>query len=249
MGAFLVLAPAFLAGSVYLMNVASLRLKKVEVYGASLINTADVANEVKEELSGKAWLFFPKNNFFMISAAGLRDNLLNKFNQASEIKVAKKFPSGIAVTLEERMLWGMYCIRAEAGAEPRTCFYVDTRGIAYEDVSSVEGSLLPVIYAYRGAAQGAKVADEGLLDFFAKAKGAAAGIQADLLSLTLSTSTPEDVHLNFSEGWRVLVSRSRPPEEWAALLKTVLEKEVGVRRGQLDYVDLRFGNKVFYKFK
>mgnify|MGYP001615339281 CR=1 FL=1 len=247
MVAFLVLAPAFLAGLVYLMNLAALRTEKIEVYGALLLNAADVENEVRDDLSGKRWFFLPKNNFFMISTASLRAGLLNKFSQASEIKVAKKFPSGIAVTLEERALWGIYCVKDEAIT--RSCLYVDTRGIAYEDVSNVEGSLLPVIYAYRGAAAGAKVADEGLLDFFAKAKGAAAGIQADLLSLTLSTSTPEDVRLNFFEGWQAIVSRSRPPEEWAALLKTVLEKEIGVRRGQLDYVDLRFGNKVFYKYR
>ncbi|MEK9186142.1 MAG: hypothetical protein AAB885_01005, partial [Patescibacteria group bacterium] len=50
------------------------------------------------------------------------------------------------------------------------------------------------------------------------------------------------------EGWRVLTNNQNNPNDLFINLAAILN-EVGSRRQNLDYIDLRFGNKVFYKFK
>ena len=51
------------------------------------------------------------------------------------------------------------------------------------------------------------------------------------------------------EGWSVIVTRAKEPELWLPVLRTLLTEEIKGRRNQLEYLDLRFGNKVFYKFR
>lgn len=242
-----VFLPLAFIGAVYAMNSKAVRIERVWVYGAALLSPSEVESEVRNQIAGKKWFFLPNDNFFAVSAAVLGQSLLKKFTQASEVEVRKVFPRDVVVNVKERMLWGVYCARDRG--EIRSCFYVDDRGTAYEDISSLEGYLLPILYSSENVALGSKATDEETIAFFGAAKKAASEFGADLLSLTFSTSTPGDARLGFAEGWSAIVTLPRPVEEWSLILKTLLEKDIGARRAELEYVDLRFGNKVFYKFK
>ena len=50
------------------------------------------------------------------------------------------------------------------------------------------------------------------------------------------------------DGWRVLANNQNNPNDLFINLTAVLD-EIKDKRQNLDYIDLRFGNKVFYKFK
>ncbi len=240
---------AIVGGTVYILNLPALNANKIYVHGAMLISAADVEKEVKDELSGKLWRFMPKSNFFLISSQRIKSNLENKFSSAAEINVEKVFPSSLNVTLKEHLLWGVYCEQNYAGVEAESCFYIDGRGVAYEDISEFRGALLPVVYSAKQVKVGDEVITPSVIQFFEEAKKSSVEVRANLLSLTLSTSTPSDVRLNFSEGWYAIVNMSQSAGEWLDVLKTVLDKDIGDKRNQLEYIDLRFGNKVFYKYK
>jgi len=244
-----VLLAAGVGGFIYIMNLSQLRLKNIEVRGAALLSSDDIQKEVRNETSGWALYVFPKDNFLIISSSKIEQDLRRRFPQASGIAVSRKFPATLAVSVSERIFWGVYCEAGGTRSPTGPCFYIDTRGVAYDRLSGWRGLLIPVIYSPAGATLGSVAVDTAVLEFFGKAKQSLAAINADLLSVAWSTSTPADIRLNVDEGWYALVTSSRPVEEWLGVLKTLLEKEVGDKRGQLDYVDLRFGNKVFYKFK
>lgn len=240
---------AGIGGFIYVMNLSQLRLKSVEVRGAALLSSDEIKKEVRNETSGKALYVFPKDNFLIISSKKIEEDLRRRFPQASGIAVSKKLPAALVVSVSERVFWGVYCQTAGAEVAGGPCFYIDTRGVVYDRLSGFRGLLIPVIYSSAGATLGNVAVDLAVLEFFGKARQSLAAINADLLSVALSTSTPADIRLNVDEGWYALVTSSRPVEEWLNVLKTLLDKEIGARRDQLDYVDLRFGNKVFYKYK
>lgn len=249
-----VLVPASaLFGTVYLGNLEALRVDTVEVRGlhaASAVSPGDVERQIQSVMAGQRWLFFPKSNFFLLSSEGIENKLRQEFSQLSEVNVSKKFPNKLTVKLKERVLWGIYCQadNSPGGAAGR-CFYLDERGVAYEDVSGYEGLLLPVISSGRAVVQGERAVESETLEFFKQARESLAAVNADLLSLTFATSTPADVRLSLAESWYVAASVAQPIQEWFEVLKTLLEKDIGERRGDLEYVDLRFGRKVFYKFR
>lgn len=237
------------AGVWYFINLPYFRVDRIDVSGVYQLPALDIERAAREALAGKQWFIFPKNNFFLISSYRTRDHLREAFPQAAKISVEKKFPNRLIVAVEERTLWGVVCTRPDAALPPESCFYIDRRGMAYEELASVEGWLIPIIYIPEKSALGTRVVPEATLDFFNQAKGALVAINGNLILLAVSSSTPSDIRLTLSENWDILVSSSRPPSEWMKILRTVLDKDIGDKRSNLEYVDLRFGNKVFYKFK
>lgn len=245
-------------GAWYLLNLRFLRIERIEIRGQRLLAASELEAAVREMLGGSYFGAVPRNNFFFISGEELERGLVRRFSAIEQIAVDRIFPNRLAVNITERTLWGIYCDRPSARPEPgadgvsaeeRSCFYLDTRGIAYEELSDVRGWLLPVIYASRPVKAGEQAVPASALRYFKEADAAAAAASARILSMRLATTTADDVRLDLAEGWHLLVATSRPVSDWGRALATVLEQEIRGRRSELEYVDLRFGAKVFYKYR
>ena len=50
-------------------------------------------------------------------------------------------------------------------------------------------------------------------------------------------------------GWSILLLENTGPENAYKNLRVALGTEVKAKIAQLEYVDLRFGNRIFYKFR
>ena len=232
----------------YAVRMPYLRVDRVEISGMQLLSASEIEQAVRADLSGFFWLVIPRDNFFFISSRRISDDIPRKFPQLSSMEVDKKFPKKIVITVKERQLWGVYCFRLPA-AISTPCFYLDTRGTAYEEFSRFEGWLLPLVYGPEAPKLGEAAVSAEKLEFFREARAAMESAGRRLLSMGLSTTTPDDVRLGLAEGWEGWVTATRPVAEWLGALKTLLESDVGEKRFQLEYADLRFGSKIFYKYR
>lgn len=245
LGAFGVLGLG--VGIWYVAGLPALAIDQIEVSGTEAIPIEGIRQKVSEMVSGKLWFLIPRNNFFAVSGTRIARELGQRFPEISAVDVKKKFPHQLKVHASGRQLWGVYCERPA----PSTggCAYLDAGGLAYEELSDFKGWLLPVIYGPSAVRLGEVAVSSERLQFFGRSKEALAELAGNLLWLSSASSTPDDARLGLAEGWQVWVTASRPVEEWASVLKTLLEKEIRDERSRLEYIDLRFGNKVFYKFR
>lgn len=233
----------------YVAGLPALAVNQIEVSGTTeAVPIEGIRQAAVEIISGKLWLLLPRNNFFAVSGKRIERKLRQRFPEISAVDVKKNFPHRLLVHASGRQLWGVYCERPSA-PPAGGCAYLDADGLAYEELSSFSGWLLPVMYGPSAVRLGAAVVPSGRLQFFDRSKEALALLGGNLLWLSSASSTPEDVRLGLAEGWQLWVTAARPVEEWAGILKTLLEKDIGVERSRLEYIDLRFGNKVFYKFR
>ena len=69
------------------------------------------------------------------------------------------------------------------------------------------------------------------------------------MSYELISDFPKEIRVVGPEGYRVYFDRESDLQNAFRVLKTVLAEEIKDRRARLDYIDLRFGNKVFYKLQ
>lgn len=235
------------AAVIYVANLPALAVNSIDVSGRDA-SAEEIRQAVRTMLEGNLLLVIPRKNFFAVSGERIADELRRRFPEVASVRVNKEFPHRIIIRAEKRHLWGVYC-RREGTALPAGCAYLDVDGTVYEELESFAGWLLPVIYGSVPARLGEPAVPPGMLGFFGDAQAGLERIGAKLLVLSFATSTPDDARLSLAEGWYLLVTRSRPVAEWMGTLRTVLEKEIGERRPELEYVDLRFGAKVFYKFK
>lgn len=233
----------------YALTAESLRIASVEVKGARQTPAAEIEQVARDALGARRWGILPAGNFFSISTDEIGRRIREGFPGLEGISAHRVFPDKLVVSISERELWGVYCQRPDPAHPPRACAYLDRRGTAYVALSGFSGWLLPVIYGSEPAAPGSAVASESLISFYAEAGRALDRLGERLLLLTRASSTPEDARLGLDSGWTVWVSVNRPVAEWSNVLATVLSEEIKERSALLEYVDLRFGRKVFYKFK
>ncbi len=232
----------------YVARLPALALNQIEVAGATAVPIEGIRQATAEMLSGKLWFLIPRNNFFAVSDKKIERELRRRFPEVSAVAVKKKFPHRLMVHVSGRQLWGVYCERPSAPLSGG-CAYLDADGLAYEELSGFSGWLLPVIYGPSAVRLGEAVIPSGRLQFFDRSKEALVSLGGNLLWVSSASSTPDDARLGLAEGWQLWVTASRPVEEWAGILKTLLEKDIQDERSRLEYIDLRFGNKVFYKLR
>jgi cell division septal protein FtsQ len=59
----------------------------------------------------------------------------------------------------------------------------------------------------------------------------------------------ETVDVTMTSGWQVYLSTAAPLRAQSENLKAILKEKVGERLGELQYVDLRYNERVFYRFR
>lgn len=245
----------------YMLQLPLLRFSDVHVAGLQTLSSEEVMGAVRADLAGTYFFLIPRDSYFFVSGAYLEERLKKQFSRIAEVAVKKTTGQPLSVTITERSVWGIVCEKANSVGgsqevlpvqEKKTdaCFYIDRSGTAFEDVSSFAGSLFPVIYKEEPGMLGQIAVAPADVEFFESSRDflhLASGLS--LFSMESQKTSPNDMHLYLKEGWELIVPRDKSPEEWTHVLDVLLSGEIKDRKKDLLYVDLRFGNKVFYKFR
>ena len=233
------------------------RIEKIEFFGIVALEENSLRGTVLKELGGWYLGLFPKDFYFLISKKNLANNLRKSFPGIQKLKISKDFPNKLKIEITERELFGILCegrrrtaTTTESYSE-KNCVFVDSEGVAYEDAPKSIGRLIPKIDTDEEIAEaGAKVWKENIIGRFKEASEASRLLTGSpLVGYQLFSKIPREIRAINSEGFWVYLNVEDNFRQVFDRLKTVLEKEIKEKRPLLDYVDLRFGNKVFYKFK
>ncbi len=238
----LLLVPLLLIGSlIYVLRLDSLQIKTVEVEGVVALNSDDIQNAALESIGGNYLWIIPKSSIFLVDGGGLEQTILGEFARVQNVNVSKSISGSLKIKIAERTSSGVWC--SGSGA----CYLFDSLGLVFarageEDVS---GKVV-----FKGVLQG----DPLLKKFGTEAEMKnyfevldhlqSGGLEVSSLYVestdkaTIATSmgdiifTPTDPNVNGTcENVLLLISneRGRNPE------------------AQFQYIDARFGNKLFYK--
>jgi len=243
---FVFTASAF-GGIFYFLFVSSVfSIKEVNITGLKTIPEKQVMAEVNNIFSSKKFGFLESRNYFIFSVNDLKASLDESFPKVGEITI-KKDPEVLEIVIEEREAIGVWC-------SGRECFYFDKHGIIFEEAPKSTGSLILSIQDGRKMAGsdpailGEAVLNGGQISFFQEAK--------DLVSRNFPFNVRKfiiteksDFELITSETWRVLLDKKESPEYQLSNLKYLLDEEIKTRRLELEYVDLRLGNRLYYKYR
>jgi hypothetical protein len=161
------------------------------------------------------------------------------------------------ISVEERNAIGVWCdkprtyadIDADLRRQTSVCFYFDKYGVIFEQAPKSTGSLILAVEDERNfdPSLGATVLTSAEITFFEEAKGLISRNFPFNAQLFIITQKSEFEFIT-SENWRVLLNKNETPEYQLSNLKYLLDEEIKNRRPELDYVDLRLGNRIYYKY-
>ncbi len=238
---FLLIIFGILAGVViYFFRAPYFRVKNMEIDGLSGSVREQVLREVSGLILGNAALVFPRDNMFILSTDKLAENLGQKLLGIKDFAVSREWPTGLKISGRERSTWAIYC--------KDSCFLMDYEGRLFSSAPDFQGNLLLKVYDERNGMLNAGDFVLNRDNFLAMAEFIAQlehDLNGHISRIVLKESGAKEFYL---KDWYVLTDDSVNYKTARNNLNLALP-EIGDKSASLEYIDLRFSNKIFYKLK
>lgn len=228
-----------------------LTITGINIRGAEKVNPGEIRKIIEAEINGKYLDTLSKNNIILASKGRMTDKLLSRFKRLESVEIKKSFPSTLDISVCERKLLIVLC---SAG----NCFVIDGSGKAFMQADFQAGELGEggMVVMNDDGNKAINMAEilvspeygQYLVDIRDRLKSEL-GVDVDR-----QYNTPQlisgDIRVTTSEGWKIYFDSAIPVEKEIGTLKLVLDEKIEKdKRPNLEYVDLRTENKVYYKFK
>ena len=129
------------------------------------------------------------------------------------------------------------------------CAFVDEKGFIFGPAPTFSGTIFPKFFDKRGqpSAIGKEMIPETEFQKLRSFKELLAKNDINVAKIILQDEAIYEVYSK--EGWYILLNAKNEPNPSFNNLKLVLDTQIKEKRLKLEYIDLRFGKKVFYKLK
>lgn len=222
-----------------------------QVEGLSLISETGFRETVDQELAQKYLGFIPRRSFFLIQPEKLERLLKDRYPLIRHVVVERIFPDRMKVTVEERDRILLWCVASE-------CAHV------LED-----GSVIPTTPAYQKEENQSRTlflrdeSDEPLrfgndiydASFMLLATSLQSSLQMQFgidteNEMMLASRFANELRVKTKDGWEIYFSTRTPLETSLQALRLLFEKELQRERlPELQYIDLRTENRIFYRYR
>jgi len=222
-----------------------LKIKVIEITGNKEIR----AEEIRNILNYK--------NIFLASKERIKSDLIKKFPLIAELEIKiNLFKRKIEINLKEREEFGIVCQAEKIKQEnveidqTKNCFYIDKKGVLFEEALQTSGSLIILIKDYSGRDYriGEKIFEENIINFIVEVKEfLASETNVKVIDFDILSFPPDNLKVITGENWYILFNLQKEARNQLLALKAVLEEKIKDNRNELQYIDLRIENRVYYK--
>jgi len=233
-----ILLLVFFGGVFYLIFFSKVfQIKEIRISGNERISTEDLRELINSKIEKK--FFLPTKSIFLVKLKSIEREVLNKFSLIDEAKLKRKLPNILILEAKERRSLVIFCSLSEK------CFKVDKLGIAFEE--SLEKKDLAIFSQKEEEVfLGKQVIEPGYLNSILEIQKQ---LKDDLkIEIEKFLVSDEKLTVKTLEGFEIYFNPDNDIKDQVFNLDNILkEKITAERRNSLEYIDLRFGNKVFYK--
>jgi cell division septal protein FtsQ len=234
------------------------QFNQVQVFGVETFPVNDIESFTKDYLAGYRNVVIPKSSTLLFSKNNFETALLNKFSIIEMAYITFPQTNTINIHIKEKKPLAIWCFTATS------CGFIDRNGLVYGQAPNFSEGVYPVF---------SSESDKTFNEFYGKQV-----IQPDVMNryITLVTQLQSDdiriAETTFLDNGDITFSIEKLfgnyPTDRAQLLGTMIQNDSMFVRDMvtglsnkvfkeqyisspksLEYIDLRFAGKVFYKFK
>jgi hypothetical protein len=261
---------------VYFSRIKTLNISEIQIDGNKVIDTEALKTTVEEQISGKYLWLFPKTNILFYPENSIKKDLQEKFSRLKDIKLSIKNNKVLVISLTERTAKYTWCgntipeTRFPENSDSEKCYFLDEDGYIFDEAPYFSGEIYFKFYGLPDGlhSESGYEAPEDLIlgSYFSKQNFQQLILLKDnLISFGLK---PFALYIKPDQNMEIfLSSKNSSTLEPKILIKTdidfqnvtenleaalttePLQSEFKNKYSSLLYIDLRFGNKVYYKFK
>ena len=240
---FLLFTSSGLVGLTYL---SSLQIKDVAVSGAQTLSSGTVETFARDRLSGEYWYVFSKSNIFLYPKQQIAADLIKAYPVLASADVHAVDFHTIAVNLVEREPRALWCTQDER------CLFMDENGVAYGEAPTFSE---PVYLSYYGTTTGEALPKQYLTPEQFQSLSALVDALAQKISdsaiVAVDVDTNKDVSVRFANSFTLRFALSDAGGDIFERFSLALTSEPmkAHKLSDFQYLDLRFGDKLYYKLR
>lgn len=217
------------------------QISSIDIQGAERAPRDQIESRTRT-LSEKSYGFLRTRSIALVSTRAIAKTLLEEFPEIETIAVSRDLPRSLALTIQERAPRLLVC-------EESACVVVDIKGIAF---AQKETDNLPrVAMPQAELIQGTRVLSPDIVSFLLKTSDELKlDTDAHMPAVAFTMREEERIEVDTREGWAIVISPTADFSWQFSKLKAVLSKQISpAKRRRLEYIDLRFGDRAFIKYK
>lgn len=241
----------------------NLNINNVEAVGNKVITEEQIKSIVKEKIDGNYFLILPKSNFSFYPREEIEEELRTKFKRIGSLSLKLKDLQTLEISLTERTPLYTWCGVALKETEilmleENACYFIDESGYVFDKAPYFSGDVYTKLYGNIEMHEGDPMGYYFKIDTFQKIVSYKETLQK--VGLKISSFQIEDnqeikVFLSSAQktGPMIIFKQTDDFEHvienlQASLTTEPLLSNFKKKYSKLEYIDLRFGNKVYYKF-
>ncbi len=243
---FVVLILFVLSGLAGLTYWMALQIKDIAVSGARTLTSSTIETFARDRLTGEYWYVFSKSNIFLYPKQQIAADLIKAYPVLASVDVHAVDFQSIAVNLVEREPRALWC------SDKGSCLFMDENGTVYGEAPTFSE---PVYLHYYGSTTGNALPKQFLTPAEFQTLSALVDAIAQKISgekvAGIAVDAQSDVRISFADGFVLIFAlgdQGGDVFERLALALTAGPMTTH-KLSDFQYLDLRFGDKLYYKLR
>ncbi|RJQ35376.1 hypothetical protein C4568_01000 [Candidatus Parcubacteria bacterium] len=236
-------------------------VQKFVVAGAKHVKPTDVEEYALEAIHDEKFHFFSPSNIFLYGPRQLGEKIVSEFPRIKETYIKKEslFSTTVHIDITERKPFAKWCRgsrieQTESFLTSRECFVFDDTGLVFARTSGAEEAATAYVFSGVIASSTAGTSPIGHVFAPLHMQGILAFLQLlkdnGFKPIGAEVKNSQDFWVPLENSFDIRASFGASAEDLTKNLMLVLASErLKGKEDQIEYIDLRFGNKVYFKLK
>ncbi|MCC6323900.1 FtsQ-type POTRA domain-containing protein [Candidatus Nomurabacteria bacterium] len=258
-----ILFVVIIVGLSYLSNYKKITISNIVISGTHIIDSKNVEERIKEDLAGKYIYLFAKKNVFIYPKSYIEKDLRKTFPRIQDLSIKLEGLNTLRVEIGERTGSYMYCgsnIPEKIEDLGENCYFINSDGYIFDIAPYFSGNIYFKFYLPLDDTKdilGQNVMDKENFNKIIAFTDELTELGFKPVSLIMNDEDRYSLHLEARPDGgepEILYKKDNDIDTIfsnlsSAMKKTEFKNEIMTKLDKLDYIDLRFNNKVLYKFK
>lgn len=236
---------------IFIIRSSSLQISKVEINVADTLNTAELEEKSLKALGGYYLYLIPKSSIFFYSKKSIEQRLSNDYKKIKNIDINRSGLTKLEINITERKPEAIVCQGFREEDLDNTCFFVDEKGTVYEKASGFSDGVYSKYYINLDGdtvSLGSAFIEESrfsdLQEFVKSINNARIGTSGVLIAPNGSY----ELYIKNKDG-SIAVIYFDDKQSFEKTSSNLIAFLLNSKIKSFDYINLRFGNNIFYTVK
>ena len=227
----------------WLSHHTRFEIRGVRVDGTRELSAEQVEAHAFSLIFDGSFRFFSQAHVWLYPKDEIRQSLLGAFPRVQSVALSRE-GHVVHISISERKPHALWCREQGDG----DCYHLDKEGVIF---AHAEGMTIENGHTFSGAVVGNPIGARFLPSNFGRIEGLIHMLaQAGLMVERLRVLNDQDFEMRTGDGFVIRAGFVQENGQIVSNAQTAIASEaLSMRKNELEYIDVRFENRVYFKFK